>query len=299
MRRLLAIGLALALALVGPTAAQQLPSATAAGGAISGVVLDAATGEPIAGAVVSLGRTTQNVKLPPRFATDSKGRFIFTGLEAAEDYFLSARALGFLAGNYGESQPSDYVFFDTVVRIRLTASQWVPDLAIRLWRMASITGRVLDERGEPVVGAAVEAYSTVRVAGHERLVGGPLASTDDRGVYVLTNLSPGRYVVGVLSVQSTVLATAEEGAPQRPVGALQTLGFGGRGSVVRAPSADADGRHRLAVTNFGAPPPPSLDQPRAYAACCSLCDDQGQLPSRDDADRTVGGKSETVARFRL
>ncbi len=264
LRRLLGIGFSLAL--MAPAIAQQQTPQPTATGAISGVVLDAATGEPIAGAVVSLGRLVQNVRLPPRFATDSRGRFIFSALEAAEDYVLSARALGYLGGGYGDSQPSDYIFFDTVVRIRLTAGQWVPDLPIRLWRMASVTGRVLDERGEPVVGAAVQALSTARVAGHERPVGGPLASTDDRGMYTLTDLSPGRYVVGVLSVQSTVPATAEDGPAVRPVGALQTGAIGGRSSTITAPTVDVDGRHRLAVTNFGTPPPPSLDQPRAYAA---------------------------------
>jgi 5-hydroxyisourate hydrolase-like protein (transthyretin family) len=265
----LAVGFVLAVFVYGAAAAPQqpTPSADTPSSAVSGLVLDAATGQPIAGAVVALSRLTQNATLPPRFATDSKGRFIFANLESADDYVLSARAIGYLAGAYGDPRPSEFIFFDTAVRIRLTPGQWVPDLAIRLWKMSSVSGRVMDERGEPVVGAAVQAFSKVAVAGHQRVVGGPLAVTDDRGVYVLTPLSPGSYVIGVLSVQSTVLATADEGPPARALGALQTGPIGGeRGSSVRSPLVDVDRRHRLAVTNFATPPPPSLDQPRAYAA---------------------------------
>src|SRR5439155_18345099 len=99
---------------------------------------------------------------------------------------------------------------DDIVTVTVAADQWVSDLEIRLWRLGSITGRVLDERGEPAVGVAVRAFSTAWVAGHTQLVGTDVVTTDDRGEYRLANLMPGKYAVSVLSVQSTVLDSTAE-----------------------------------------------------------------------------------------
>ena len=50
-----------------------------------------------------------------------------------------------------------------------------------------------------------------------------------------------------------------------PIGQLATGGIGGgRGTTVSMPSIDVDGKHRLVITNFATPPPPSGPQARAY-----------------------------------
>jgi hypothetical protein len=248
-------------------ASQQSPSP--ATGAISGVIVDAVTGQVLAGSVVSLGRIARDVPLPPRIVTDSKGRFIFTDLPTADDYYVSARHTGYEASTYGSTGPVEAIFFNELVRIRVGPSQWVSDLKITLWKLPSISGRVVDERGEAAVGVAVRAFSLEMVAGREQIVGGPIGMTDDRGVYALSRITPGRYMVAVLSVQSTVLATAEEGPPQRAVGAIHGRAEGiaaGAGSAIIAPTIDVDGPHRLAITSFGTPPSSSSGVARAYVA---------------------------------
>ena len=118
------------------------------------------------------------------------------------------------------------------------------------------------ERGEPVVGVAVRGFSSVLVAGHSQFVGSDVATTDDRGEYRLANLTPGKYAVSVLSVQQTVLDTTPEAAQRRAIGELSR----GGGVNPGLPAVDVDGTHRLAISNFATPPPPSATAPRAYAA---------------------------------
>jgi hypothetical protein len=235
-------------------------------GAISGVVVDAVSGSPVAGASVSLGRL--DVQRPsPRMVTDSKGRFIFHNLPPSPEYFLDARRFGYASTRYGWSGPGGSSATSAIRRIPVTDGQWVSTITIPLWRYGAIGGRVVDERGEPVVGVAVRAFGFSNIAGQSQLVGGPLATTDDRGIYRLAGVKPGRYIVSVLSVQSTVLNTTPEGPPVRAVGELESGGYGsGRGAILTAPGIDVDGRHRLVVTNFATPPPPADGRSRAYPA---------------------------------
>jgi hypothetical protein len=252
----------LAIVLAPRPSAQQ--SAAPPPAAISGVVVDAVSGQPLAGAVVTLARL--DVRLPaPRAVTDARGRFVFETLPASDGYYLGARRFGYAYTRYGWSGPGQSLAIKDIATISLRPGQWVRDIRIPLWRLGSISGRVVDERGEPVVGVAVRAFSTRLVAGSRQLVAGPIVTTDDRGVYRLADLDPGSYVVSVPSVQSTVLTTTLEAPQVRAVGEITTGGIGaGRGATVSNPGIDVDGKHRLVMTNFATPPPPASAQPRAY-----------------------------------
>jgi hypothetical protein len=243
-------------------------------GAISGVVTDATTGRPIEGALVSLGVTTGGsiILTLPRVVTDPKGRFLFRDLAPSTKYYIRAARVGYAPARFGSSgprMPSDrlsdleIMTTDDIVTISVAADQWVSDLQVRLWRLGTITGRVVDERGEPVVGTAVRGFSAVPVAGRRQYVGSDVVTTDDRGEYRLANLMPGRYAVSVLSVQSTVLDSTPEAAQKRAIGELSRSAGGSNPGL---PAVDVDGTHRLAISNFTTPPPPSSTAPRAYAA---------------------------------
>ncbi|MEI6246135.1 MAG: carboxypeptidase regulatory-like domain-containing protein, partial [Acidobacteriota bacterium] len=254
----------------GGAAVLEAPKGTAA---ISGVVTDATTGKPIEGAMVSLGVTTGGsiILTLPRVTTDPKGRFLFRDLAPSTKYYIRAARVGYAPARFGAAGPrmpsdrisdTEIMTTDDIVTISVAADQWVGDLQVKLWRLGSITGRVVDERGEPVVGVAVRGFSSVPIAGHSQWAGSDLATTDDRGEYRLANLMPGKYVVSVLSVQQTVLDTTPEAAQRRAIGAIS---FGG-GSNPGLPAIDVDGTHRIAISNFATPPPPSAMAPRAYAA---------------------------------
>jgi protocatechuate 3,4-dioxygenase beta subunit len=61
-----------------------------------------------------------------------------------------------------------------------------------------ITGRVVDERGDPVVNATVVAWAPTMSSGYRRSFHDADARSDDRGIYRLHSLMPGRYVVCVV-----------------------------------------------------------------------------------------------------
>ena len=258
-----AVGLALVVTLLATvsTPTRQSPTTPSAAGAgtaaISGIVADAATGTPIAGASVSLltslpeGR--QQLTPQPPMLTDARGRFVFTDLPSGVRYIVWASRSGYATGD--------------TAPIPLADGEWMRTAKISLWRLGAISGRVVDERGEPVVGAAVRLFSRRFVAGRQHLLPGPVAATDDRGVYRLALLQPDAYVVGVLSVQATVPASTADGARRLPLGGL--AGRGSSSPPVAQPEThgvgiDVDGRHRLVLTNFATPPPQGDDRPRAY-----------------------------------
>jgi hypothetical protein len=261
---LLLLGLVASLAGVSAAPFAQQPQP--APGAIVGVVVDAVTGRPVTGARVSL-RRVETLDPGPRVLTDARGRFVFAGLPAAKDYFLGASRFGYATTRYGWNSPNGSLAVSAIRRIAVSEGQIVSDIKVPLWRLGSISGRVVDEAGEPVVGVVVRAFTMANIAGQPQPVAGELATTDDRGVYRLPDISPGRYVVSVLSVQSTVLSSTPEVAQQRPVGELASGGIGGgRGAVVASPGIDVDGQHRLVLSNFATPPPPGRGEARAYPA---------------------------------
>ena len=217
-------------------------------GLISGVVTDGTTGQPIEGVVVQLSGGRPGPGGRPQEMTDSRGRFLFTHLGPFGDYTVSASKLGYLDGGYKRAPGST-----ASPRITLRDGEWLPAADVQLWRTASISGTVLDDQGDPVVGVPVRALLKVRVAGRIKNAAGPSTQTDDRGVYRLAGLSPGEYIIHVPSVQVTIPAADPT---QRPPAAPAAPGGSSLGSTV--PEADAMIRTErglsLVVGYFATPP---------------------------------------------
>jgi hypothetical protein len=70
-------------------------------------------------------------------------------------------------------------------------------VAIPLWRFGAITGAVVDEHGDPLVGVPVRALRRAIQSGRTQFIAGPQDTTDDRGIYRLGGLEPADYVVVV------------------------------------------------------------------------------------------------------
>lgn len=177
-----------------------LPSANTA--AVSGVVVDAGSGRPLEGAIVVLiRRGTAQVAPAQRMVTDAQGRFVFKDLPASSGYSLSATRFGYLPGDYGKSELSVSGGARPFV---LAENQWLADARIALWRPGAVSGTVLDEHGDPVVGVYVRLIGIVQAAGNTHFAAGPATLTDDRGMYRIGGLHPGKYLVSVPSVQNAV-----------------------------------------------------------------------------------------------
>jgi hypothetical protein len=216
-------------------------------GAISGVVTDGNTGVPLEGVLVTLSGGRAGTLGRPQMMTDARGRFIFTHLVAFGDYAISAARMGYVDGGYKRLPGSS-----VAPRISLRDGEWFPSADVRLWKPASISGTVLDDQNEAVVGVPIRVLAKVRVAGRIRVAAGPSTVTDDRGMYRLSGLSPGEYIVHVPGVQVTYPAEepkAQATAPAPPSGLSVTSNAPDPDAVLRL-----DGGLTVSLGPYATPP---------------------------------------------
>src|SRR5262245_38864031 len=199
------IGLAAGVVLLGAMALaapdQQIVSAGPPGprpasqvrgtGLITGTVVDA-SGAPIPAVVASIAGSNAPARGPgpaPKMLTDNNGRFFFSDL-AAGSFTITATKPGWLPGAYGRVRPGG-----GSVPIDLPDGGRRADIRITMWPAATISGRVIDDAGDPLIGAEIRAVPQIFVAGR-RQSGVPIrGKADDRGMYRFAGLMPGSYIV--------------------------------------------------------------------------------------------------------
>jgi hypothetical protein len=224
-----------------------LPPLGVGTGAISGVVVNGATARPLADVIVSLRMDTKDASgratsrsVSQQF-TDAKGRFVFTDLPRSDSYTVATERASFLPGAYGASAGES-----SGSRIPLAEAEWFSRADVSMWPTGAISGRVLDERGDPIVGAYVRVLKQFFVAGSQHVAAGSPVTTDDRGAYRIAGLDPGRYFVCAPSVQSAVPSA----------------------TILQSDSTiDGDAEHRLVVGRYPVPPS-TTGSLTAYAATC-------------------------------
>lgn len=193
----LLLGLALQQA---PAAAQPAPAAKAT---VEGIVVHAATGEPLRKAQVSLNRAGSN-GAAAAVATDGSGRFAFS-VEAAS-YRLSAERNGFVRQELGAKRPGR-----AGAALVLSPGEMVRDVKLALTPQSAITGRVVDEDGEPLSGISVQTVRQVYSRGRREWVPTGAATTNDLGEYRIHGLAPGRYFLAATNRVNRV--RSDEGYP--------------------------------------------------------------------------------------
>lgn len=165
----------------------------AAQGTISGIVTDAATGQPLKKATIVFRNTQASggMRLQQALAvtTGVDGRYTMR-LDAGE-YRLAATRNNYVRQSYGEKDPRRP---GTIVT--LAAGQELKDIDFHLVAGGVISGRVIDEDGEPMSGVSVQVLRAAFQDGERKLQpAGGMARTDDRGEFRIFGLEPRHYYV--------------------------------------------------------------------------------------------------------
>ena len=191
MRRVIRLVIALSAGAGSLVFARQPAPNPVGSGSIALQVVDEATGRPVGGLEVDLSPTsyTSGPNQPRQlFAlTAENGRYEFRDVQAAA--YRATATKGNLTGTLGSSRPNG-----PGVTISLVAGQHLDGLVIVLRRRASVSGRVVDERGRAMAQAPVRLVGVVDgVQGLAPAGVEPSGNTDDRGDYRVF-ADPGRYV---------------------------------------------------------------------------------------------------------
>ena len=167
-----------------PSAGQQAPSTYT----VSGTVVSATTGTPLAQTRVTL-TDTNNSRNVASLLTGEDGRFAFRRLGPGK-YSLQGSRRGYLTSGYQQHEQ----FWSALVTGEKLETQ---NLVLRLMPAAVLSGKVLDEAGEPVRGAEVKLYMEQRANGMTRVMPAGNTPTNDLGVFEFFSLSPGKYFAAV------------------------------------------------------------------------------------------------------
>lgn len=179
-----------------------------AGAVVEGIVVSSTTGEPVPRAEVQLRLwklpepVARSQSLPPEpqtlvSRTDSGGKFRFEGVPPGR-WEISISRQGMLPARPAAGLSPH--------RLAVRAGDEVRGLRYALAPQAVITGKVVDEEGDPVQGALVSAARPPWRSGEALIHPVPGAKTDDRGEYRLPGLPAGTYLVYALRFPSSGLS---------------------------------------------------------------------------------------------
>ena len=172
--------------------ARDTPAAAAGGSAIiRGRVVEATTGRGLSRVLV---RATTNGPQPPGGGplayTGADGRYEITGL-AANTYAVGATKLNYVRGSWGEQRVEG-----PGKRFPIADGQVLEKIDLRLTRTGVITGKIVDEFGDPVTDVSVTAMRYQYIQGARRLTNSGRANgSNDVGEFRVYGLTPGQYYI--------------------------------------------------------------------------------------------------------
>jgi hypothetical protein len=143
--------------------------------------------------------------------TRADGTFFFPSVPPA-GYTFEASHAGYLGNSYGDTSELSAGFKAPAFQ-EVTAGQRLTGVRITLTLGGVLHGRVMDDRGDAVVGASVQAFRTQFRNGLRERVVVQRATTNDLGEYRLFMLRPGEYAVAVLDPALSGFSLRFDGVP--------------------------------------------------------------------------------------
>jgi hypothetical protein len=168
-----------------PPRQQEIPKAEAC--TIEGQVVSATTGEALRKATVLLNQLGKVQGERYTTTTTAGGRFALQDVEPGR-YQLQAAKSGYAQMQYGATASAR-----AGTTLSLDPGQHLHDITFRLVPQGVITGRVVDEDGEPVAYVSIQVLRYRYWAGKRQLQPAGYGTTNDLGEYRIFGLAPGRY----------------------------------------------------------------------------------------------------------
>jgi hypothetical protein len=233
MRRNTLLCVLLGLLVAAPSAAQQFPinpgemptflppgrQAKTGTGRLRGRIVAGDTGAIVRRAQVRI--SSPDIGSKTAF-TDAQGRYEFKDLPAGR-FTVSVSKSGFVTMQYGQSRP-----YERGRPIDLVDGQVMEKADVALPRGSAVSGRILDEFGEPVADASVQAMRLQYSSGKRRLTPSSRPSTtNDLGYFRLFGLAPGDYYVSATlrGFESMIMDMMGGGGGGGPTGSNSNTGY--------------------------------------------------------------------------
>jgi len=180
---------------------------------VQGQVVNTVTGEPLKKANLNLQRTDMTpsmMSVPTSYSTstDASGKFAMKDIESGK-YLLTVMRNGFVTTTYGSRGP-----FRPGTTISLSRGQNLKEVNFRLTPHGVVTGRIVDEDGEPVASARVQLMTYRYQQARKTLMPSGAGNTDDLGEYRIFGIAPGKYYLSATAAnQMSGFAQDRSAAP--------------------------------------------------------------------------------------
>jgi hypothetical protein len=219
-------------------------------------------GRGVAGVLVTLmsSQYGQQVRPTAKATTDAEGRYRMTDVPAGS-YFLNPFAPAYVVAgvNPSEWQPGR--------RLNLAPGEKLESLDFTLDRGGVVTGRVTDPEGRPLVEAMVRVMAADEADRKKPQFAVQMFAfqTDDRGVYRLYGLAPGRYLIYVGEAQEDGIVRVGGG------GYYPRTFYGDTSEIAQAKAVEVKPGDETAGIDIRLGKPP-----KTYAASGRVVDEHGQ-----------------------
>lgn len=203
------------------------PSTSFSAVSVSGRVLDAESGEPVEGVIIRSFQSGPGNDRAIYASSDVDGQYCFESLPPGHRVFLRMHKAGYRIGESREAK-----------HIRLDPGMRVENVDFRISRGLDVSGRVVDEEGNPIPGVEIQGKSQSDDDQSQSTL------SDVSGAFVLRGFAPG----SVIEVCLRESAWWANGVERLDIGDTSVSGL----EIVVAPGASLIG---IVVDDLGMPMP--------------------------------------------